>query len=446
MVASHASLQMIDSLNDWSNGTAIEPSPAWASDSGFGWYLDVLHAETPPVETPVVAPPPGVQPPAPQTPPTVDTALVSGVTAHAAVLSSAVSAGTTPATWWVEFGTTTGYGQSTGPTTIAARSPRRLVSVVLSSLSAGVSYHARVVVVSSVGRAASPDVGFTTLSDSQVPRIAAAGDIACDPNEVDFNGGLGTATACHQLGVSDAILAGDYTAVLPLGDEQYNSGTASAFAASYQPSWGGLKAISHPVVGNHEYGSPGAAPYFQYFGAAAGTPGQGWYSYDLGSWHLIALNANCAQIGGCAPGSPQELWLRADLAAHPARCTLAYWHQPLFTSGQEGSTAAISTFWADLVDAGADIVLNGHEHDYERFAPQNATGQRDDANGIPEFVVGTGGENHMTFKKTIQPNSLVRNTGTFGFLQLTLGAGAYSWRFVPDPAAGFTDSGTGTCH
>ena len=235
------------------------------------------------------------------------------------------------------------------------------------------------------------------------------------------------------------------TAVLPLGDEQYNSGTASAFAASYQPSWGRLKAISHPVVGNHEYGSPGAAPYFAYFGAAAGTPGQGWYSYDLGSWHLIALNSNCVQSAaaaparrrssGCAPTSPRT---RRD-ARSPTGTTRS-------SARARKATPRDQHVLGGPVAAGADIVLNGHEHDYERFAPQNATGQRDDANGIREFVVGTGGENHMTFKKAIQPNSLVRNTGTFGFLELTLGANAYSWKFVPDPPGGFSDSGTGTCH
>jgi hypothetical protein len=260
-----------------------------------------------------------------------------------------------------------------------------------------------------------------------------------------FNGGAGTATECHQLGVSDAILAGGYAAVLPLGDVQYNSGTAAEFAGSYQPSWGRLKAITRPAVGNHEYGSPGAAPYFHYFGAAAGDPEKGYYSYDLGSWHLIALNSNCAQIDGCSDGSPQERWLLADLAAHPVRCTLAYWHHPRFSSGQNGDAASMDTIWRDLNAAGVDVVLNGHDHDYERFAPQDADGQRNDATGIREFVVGTGGKNHMAFK-AIEPNSEVHDTSSFGFLDLTLGDGGYSWRFVSDPPGGLSDSGTGTCH
>jgi len=432
MNASGAPLQLIDSLNDWARGTAIEASASWPSASGFGSYLDALHAL-----------PPGVGPRA--SPPTAEAIGVSGVVAHEASVSATVAPGSAAAAWWIEFGTTTAYGQMSAPVSLAAGASKRPVTAVLSALSAGTTYHAHVVVASSVGSVASADAVFATPPDPRAVRIAAAGDIACDPESSAFNGGAGTLTECHQVGVSDAILAGGYDAVLPLGDVQYDSGTASEFAGSYVPSWGRLKAITHPAVGNHEYGSPGAAPYFQYFGAAAGEPGKGYYSYDLGSWHLIALNSNCAQIGGCAVGSPQELWLKADLAAHPVGCTLAYWHHPLFSSGQNGDAESMAPIWGDLYASGADVVLNGHDHDYERFAPQDAQGGRDDARGIREFVVGTGGKNHMTFK-TIQPNSELHDTSSFGFLELTLSDGAYAWRFVSDPPGGLADSGRDTCH
>jgi hypothetical protein len=445
MVASRQPLQIIDSLNDWSHGSAIEASPAWPSASGFGLYLDALHGAIPEVPPPAVGQP--QTPPGSQAAPTIGATVVSNVTAHTATLSSTVSAGTSPATIWVEFGPTSTYGQTSSPVPVDAGSAPHSVPVVVSSLSASVGYHAHVVISSPAGRATSADVAFTTLTDTTAMRIAAAGDIACDPNEPNFNGGAGTAAACRQLAVSNAILAGGYNAVLPLGDTQYNAGSASAFAASYHPSWGRLNPIAHPVVGNHEYGRPAAGSYFQYFGASAGTAGQGWYSYDVGAWHLIAINSNCLRIaGGCGAGSPQELWLKADLAAHPVSCTLAYWHHPLFTSGQEGPTAAMSTIWDDLSAAGAEIVLNGHQHIYERFAPQNSAAQRDDAHGLREFVVGTGGANHMTYHLKPAANTEIRNNTSFGFLELTLSSGAYAWKFVSDPPGGFSDTGTGTCH
>ncbi|MEA2457620.1 MAG: hypothetical protein QOC95_592, partial [Thermoleophilaceae bacterium] len=185
---------------------------------------------------------------------------------------------------------------------------------------------------------------------------------------------------------------------------------------------------------------------FQYFGAAAGEPGKGYYSFDVGPWHMIALNSNCAQVNGCDAGSPQELWLRGDLAAHPVGCTLAYWHHPRFTSGQHGSDASTAALWSDLYAAGAELVLNGHDHDYERFAPQTDAAVRDDARGIREFVVGTGGESHTSFKATIQPNSEVRDASSFGFLELTLSDSAYAWNFISDTPGGLSDSGSGSCH
>ena len=151
-------------------------------------------------------------------------------------------------------------------------------------------------------------------------------------------------------------------------------------------------------------------------------------------------------MGGCNAGNPQEQWLKADLAAHPAQCTLAYWHRPRFSSGEHGNQTYMSTIWQDLYNAGADVVLNGHDHDYERFAPQNPSGGADSTNGIREFVVGTGGKNHYAFSSTIQPNSQVRNMDTYGVLKLTLHPSGYDWQFVPQAGKSFTDSGSGTCH
>ena len=197
--------------------------------------------------------------------------------------------------------------------------------------------------------------------------------------------------------------------VAALGDLVYENATASDFAACYTPSWGRFKARTRPAAGNHEYNTPGAAPYYAYFGAAAGDPAKGYYSYDAGSWHVVVLNSNCGGVGGCDDNSPQVSWLRADLAAHPSFCTLAYWHHPRFSSGQIGSDAMTDAFWDALYAARADLVLVGHDHDYERFAPQTPKGVADAKLGLREFVVGTGGRIHFVMRTPIA-NSEVRTT------------------------------------
>jgi hypothetical protein len=272
--------------------------------------------------------------------------------------------------------------------------------------------------------------------------IAAAGDIACDPSSGDFRGGAGSSRNCRQKATSDLALALDPTVVLPLGDLQYESGTAAAFRASYQPSWGRLRAISRPAVGNHEYNS-GAGAYWDYFGSAAGPAGKGWYSYDLGAWHLVALNSNCGKVG-CGAGSEQVRWLRADLAAHRSACTLAYWHHPRWSDGEHGDDGEVAPFVQALYEAGADVVLNGHDHDYERFVPRAASGAVDRARGIREFVVGTGGKNH--YQTHANPLAESMDDSTYGVLSMTLRPGGYSWRFVPEQGRTFTDAGSAACH
>jgi calcineurin-like phosphoesterase family protein len=291
----------------------------------------------------------------------------------------------------------------------------------------------------------SPSTPASTSSPAADPVIAAAGDIACDPDRSSFNNGRGTSTACRQADTAALLAKGGYAAILALGDLQYEAPTLDDFQRSYGLSWGKFKAITYPVPGNHEYGARVARGYYQYFGSRAGDPSKGYYSFDIGAWHLVALNANCGAVGGCGSSSPQGKWLRDDLAAHDNRCTLAYWHQPRFSSGLHGDIDATDGFWRVLYAAGADVILVGHDHDYERFAPQTPDGDPDRARGIREFVVGTGGRSTYPFGFA-RSNSEVRKTGVFGVLALTLRAGSYDWRFVPVAGQTFADSGSTSCH
>jgi len=289
-------------------------------------------------------------------------------------------------------------------------------------------------------------VSVTTTTTSSAPVIGVAGDIACATDDPNFDGGVGTTSACRMLATSNLLVNKGFAAVLPLGDEQYNSGSLSSFMDSYDLSWGRVKPISHPVVGNHEYGTSGASGYFSYYGASAGDPSKGYYSFDIGSWHLIALNSNCTKVsGGCAAGSPQETWLRNDLSAHPAACTLAFDHHARYSSGHDGDNTFMQPMWQDLYNANAELFLSGHSHDYERYAPQNASGGLDNSRGIRQFVVGTGGA-FFTGMGATDPNSQVRNNTTYGILKLTLRPTSYDWQFVPVTGSSFTDSGTTACH
>src|SRR5215211_1073084 len=250
-----------------------------------------------------------------------------------------------------------------------------------------------------------------------------------------------------------APLAGINGTVATFGDNAYESGTSAEFARCYDPSWGQFKARTKPSVGDGEYETVGASGYFNYFGEAAGDPQKGYYSYDLGSWHIIVLNSNCHEVGGCGAGSPQLEWLQDDLDAHPATCTLAYWHHPLFFSmstGEPVSTEELEdtnteAFWQVLYDADADVVLGGHRHNYERFAPMDPTGTWDDARGMRQFIVGTGGAGLFRFLDK-HPNSEVQNAHTFGVLKLLLRHDSYRWKFLPVATQTFTDSGRDSCH
>jgi hypothetical protein len=282
---------------------------------------------------------------------------------------------------------------------------------------------------------------------SKDPTVVAVGDIACDPESPSFNAGNGTPTECHMKQTAEVTARLNPAAVLGLGDLQYEAATLADFMASYEPIWGRFKTITRPVLGNHEYGTPAASGYFSYWGGIAGGPGKGYYSFDLGAWHLIAINSNCTQPGiHCGVGFAQEQWLRADLAAHRRKCVLAFWHHPMFGSGQEGSHPTMRDIFQDLYDARADVVLVGHDHDYERFGPQTPDGRLDLDRGIREFVVGTGGRDLMSFKRTIRPNSEARQADTFGVLALQLHPDRYDWEFVPEAGRTFRDSGRRSCH
>jgi hypothetical protein len=277
---------------------------------------------------------------------------------------------------------------------------------------------------------------------AQTAATPSASPVAGDPVFV----GAGDIANCnHEFDEATADLLDTIEGtVFTLGDNAYQDGSPEQFMECYDPTWGRFKDRTRPAPGNHDYETDGAAGYFWYFGPTAGYPGEGWYSYDLGAWHIIVLNSNCDDIGGCDEGSPQMDWLEEDLAEHESGCTLAYWHHARFSSGDHGEEEDVQPLWATLADAGADVVLAGHDHSYERFAPMNADGDPDDA-GIRSFVVGTGGAPLYDLEHDAA-NSDVVNNDTHGVLKLTLHDGSYDWEFIPVEGDSFTDSGSGDCH
>jgi hypothetical protein len=269
---------------------------------------------------------------------------------------------------------------------------------------------------------------------------------AAVPGSVRTIIGAGDIASCSYATDSQtaALVAAERGTVVVLGDNAYPTGSAAQYQNCFGPTWGPFIGRTRPVPGNHEYMTPGAAGYFGYFGARAGSPNQGWYAFDRGWWRIYALNSNCTDVGGCRMGSRQQRWLAADLAAHPLRCVLAYWHHPYYSSGFHGNDPSVRGLWRTLYAAGADVVLNGHDHDYERFARQDWQGHVDTAHGIREFVVGTGGTALRPFE-VIKANSQVRNSTAHGVLRLRLHEGLYRWRFLSTDGS-FTDSGTTRCH
>ena len=252
--------------------------------------------------------------------------------------------------------------------------------------------------------------------------LVGAGDIStCDNNNDE-------ATAKLLDGISGTVFT--------TGDNVYSSGSYSQYTSCYQPTWGRHKSRTKPVPGNHEYSTSGAAGYFKYFNNVPA-----YYAYNLGDWRVYALNSEI----DVSSTSAQVKWLKNDLAANPKRCVLAYWHKPRWSSGSEhGSSSKYQPLWKTLSDAGAEIVLSGHEHNYERFKEMNASGSASSP-GLREIVVGTGGASHYGFGSALS-TSQVRNSSTYGVLKLTLNSTSYSWKFVPVAGKTFTDSGTTNCH
>jgi hypothetical protein len=287
------------------------------------------------------------------------------------------------------------------------------------------------------GTALPPETGLPEPAADPAPPpdpvLVGAGDIA----SCDSPGDEATAALIDQIPGT----------VFTAGDNAYVNGTADEFAKCYDPTWGRFKVRTMPAPGNHEYQQdPAATGYYGYFGSAAGDPTKGYYDYTLGSWHVIVLNSNCVPAGGCEAGSPQEQWLRQVLAASDARCTVAITHHARFSSGlAHGSDVDLLPFWQALYQYGADLVVSGHDHVYERFAALRPDGVPDPLFGLRQIVIGTGGRDHRSFGIPV-PGSEVRIADTFGVLKLTLRADSYDWQFIPEAGKTLSDQGTTACH
>jgi acid phosphatase type 7 len=268
-------------------------------------------------------------------------------------------------------------------------------------------------------------------SKTQTVTLVGAGDIA----GCDFKQDRKTARLLGQIGGT----------VFTLGDNVYPDGTRQQFRDCYDPTWGKYKERTRPTAGNHDYNTAGAKPYFNYFRWRAGRP-KGYYSYDRGSWHIVVLNSNCEEVGGCGKRSAQGRWLRTDLVQNPTKCTLAYFHDPLYASGREHDSPQVKPFWDKLYNHHADVILSGSAHRYERYARITPSGERSSARGIRQFIVGTGGTASGTIKGPDEPRTQAKKVGAPGVLKLKLGSGFYQWKFVPVAGRNYTDSGSARCH
>ena len=257
--------------------------------------------------------------------------------------------------------------------------------------------------------------------------------------------GAGDIANCGNAGASATanLVEGIAGTVFTLGDNVQDNGTAAEFSNCYGPTWGRFRSRTRPAVGNHEYRRPGAGPYFDYFGAAAGPAGRGYYSYNVGAWHVVVLNSNCGEVG-CSASSAQNTWLRNDLAASSSRCTLAYMHHPRFSVGYFGNISSVRPLWDTLYAAGAELVLSGHDHNYQRFRPMRPDGSRDTGRGIVQIVAGTGGYAHGPANRTNR-NLVTKNITTFGVVRLTLNSASVSLRYLSTDGS-YGDSATINCH
>jgi hypothetical protein len=337
-----------------------------------------------------------------------------------------------PATASIEAGNTLQLSATTKPAASVtfewASSNQSIATVSQSGLVTGVAAGVATISATVSGKTGRSTVTVTAPPPAGSEIMLGAGDIS------DCNNNNDEATAK----LLDANPSG---LVFLLGDNAYENGSASDYNNCYNPTWGRHKSRTKPSPGNHEYNTPGATGYYGYFGTAAGDPAKGYYSYDVGDWHVVVLNSSVAHDAASA----QITWLKGDLTGNTKTCTMAYWHHPRFSSGQHGNDSSMQPYWDVLYEHNADLILNGHDHHYERFAPQTPTGQLDTSRGLREFIVGTGGR-ALYGLGTRKANSDVFNASTYGVMKLTLSAGSYSWGFLPIAGQSFTDSGTQSCH